>query len=234
MDQSEKVKKFKNWCCEHNIDITYVFWAEKIILKKSHWSILRIYPSEVTDLIINDILIKNCFPKEYIPTFKEIVNTFILFSFNEYSIYKKYNQVIIALACALIGISYPSDFTQNFKEEDLNKYKKILQEEINKLEIIKDEKLIEECKKNILDLLENNEEEDEGIEEEDYMNTALTRSSSTLSLIETFNKYDKNKTCIEDNLYIKSEIENLFVLENKESDSFLRKKRKESDIIFSN
>ena len=20
MDQSEKVKKFKNWCCEHNID----------------------------------------------------------------------------------------------------------------------------------------------------------------------------------------------------------------------
>ena len=162
------------------------------------------------------------------------LDTFILFSFNEYSIYKKYNQVIIALACALIGISYPSDFTQNFKEEDLNKYKNILQEEINKLEIIKDEKLIEECKKNILDLLENNEEEDEGIEEEDYMNIALTRSSSTLSLIETFNKYDKNKTCIEDNLYIKSEIENLFVLENKESDSFLRKKRKESDIIFSN
>jgi len=163
-----------------------------------------------------------------------ITNSFILFSLHEYSIYKKYNQVIIALACALIGISYPSDFTQNFKEEDLNKYKNILQEEINKLEIIKDEKLIEECKKNILDLLENNEEEDEGIEEEDYMNIALTRSSSTLSLIETFNKYDKNKTCIEDNLYIKSEIENLFVLENKESDSFLRKKRKESDIIFSN
>lgn len=163
-----------------------------------------------------------------------ITNSFILFSLHEYSIYKKYNQVIIALACALIGISYPSDFTQNFKEEDLNKYKNILQEEINKLEIIKDEKLIEECKKNILDLLENNEEEDEGIEEEDYMNIALTRSSSTLSLIETFNKYDKNKTCIEDNLYIKSEIENLFVLENKESDSFLRKKRKESDIVFSN
>ena len=65
------------------------------------------------------------------------LDTFILFSFNEYSIYKKYNQVIIALGCSLIGIYFPSDFTQNFKEEDLNKYKKILQDEIKKKAKIK-------------------------------------------------------------------------------------------------
>ena len=163
--------------------MTYVFWAEKIILKRSHWYINQIYPSEITELIIKEILLKNSFPKESLDNYREIVNTFILFSLNEYSLYKKYNQILIALSCSLISLS--NEFMQNLNEDDILKYKNLIQKEINNLNIIKDENNFIECQNDIITLLKNEEEENENQEEEeDYMSFALTRSNSTVSLIE--------------------------------------------------
>ena len=88
--------------------MNYIFWAEKIILKKSKWKIYSFYSCEIIDLIINEIIIKKNYPfsKDYIKNYKEIVNTFLIFSLEEYSIYSKYNQIIISLVCLIIGISY--------------------------------------------------------------------------------------------------------------------------------
>ena len=228
--------------------MTYVFWAEKIILKKSHWNIQRIYPSEVTELIIKEILLKNSFPEKLINNYKEIVNTFILFSLNEYSIYKKYNQIIIALTCGLIGISYPSEFSEKFKKEDLIKYKQLIYNEIYELNFIENNNILNECEKDILNLLENNEEEEEEDnidnkdilnllenneeeEEEDnidnYISNALTRTNSTISFNETFSDYDKVKNNIYDLLYIRENKFEILSLESKESKSFLGKKTKD-------
>ena len=205
--------------------MTYVFWAEKIILKRSHWYINQIYPSEITELIIKEILLKNSFPKDSIENYREIVNTFILFSLNEYSLYNKYNQIIIALSCSLISLS--NDFIQNLNEDDIIKYKNLIQKEINNLNIIKDENNLIECQNNILSLLKNEEEENENKEEEeDYMSFALTRSSSTVSLIEeTFFDYDNAKYNKNESLY-SNDYQNIIInLEINDSKSFLGKKK---------
>ena len=211
--------------------MTYVFWAEKIILKRSHWYINQIYPSEITELIIREILLKNSFPEELIDNYRDIVNTYILFSLNEYSLYKKYNQILIALSCSLIGLS--SDYMQNLNENDILKYKNLIQNEINNLNLIIDENNFIECQNNILSLLKNEEEENENKEEEkeeeeeeDFMNFALTRSSSTVSLIkETFSDYDKAKYNKNESLY-SNDYQNIIInLEINDSKSFLGKKK---------
>ena len=212
--------------------MTYVFWAEKIILKKSHWNIQRIYPSEVTELIIKEIFLKNSFPEKLINNYKEIVNTFILFSLNEYSIYKKYNQIIIALTCSLIGISYPSEFSEKFKKEDLIKYKQLIYNEIYELNVIENNNIINECEKDILNLLENNEEEEEEDNNDYYISNALTRTNSTISFNETFSDYDKVKNNIYDLLYIRENKFEILSLESKESKSFLGKKKKRLRFYF--
>ena len=205
--------------------MTYVFWAEKIILKRSHWYINQIYPSEITELIIREILLKNSFPEELIDNYRDIVNTYILFSLNEYSLYKKYNQILIALSCSLIGLS--SDYMQNLNENDILKYKNLIQNEINNLNLIIDENNFIECQNNILSLLKNEEEENENKEEEeDYMSFALTRSSSTVSLIEeTFFDYDKAKYKKSEFLYRTDNQNNFINLEINDSQSFLGKKK---------
>ena len=206
--------------------MTYVFWAEKIILKRSHWYINQIYPSEITELIIKEILLKNSFPKESLDNYREIVNTFILFSLNEYSLYKKYNQILIALSCSLISLS--NEFMQNLNEDDILKYKNLIQKEINNLNIIKYENNFIECQNDIITLLKNEEEENENKEEEeeDYMCFALTRSNSTVSLIEkTFFDYDKAKYKKNEFLYRIDNQNNFINLEINDSESFLGKKK---------
>ena len=205
--------------------MTYVFWAEKIILKRSHWYINQIYPSEITELIIKEILLKNSFPKESLDNYREIVNTFILFSLNEYSLYKKYNQILIALSCSLISLS--NEFMQNLNEDDILKYKNLIQKEINNLNIIQDENNFIECQNDIITLLKNEEEENENQEEEeDYMSFALTRSNSTVSLIEkTFFDYDKAKYKKNELLYRIDNQNNFINLEINDSESFLGKKK---------
>ena len=111
-----------------------------------------------------------------------ITNSFILFSLHEYSIYKKYNQVIITFACLLIGIS---DFDNGENSEEENKKNKnIIKNFITELDFI-DLGLIEECEKDILSVINNNSDDDEEFE--------ITRANSLNSFSEALNNNEKMK-----------------------------------------
>ena len=111
-----------------------------------------------------------------------ITNSFILFSLHEYSIYKKYNQVIITFACLLIGIS---DFDNGENSEEENKKNKnIIKNFISELDFI-DLGLIEECEKDILSVINNNSDDDEEFE--------ITRANSLNSFSEALNNNEKMK-----------------------------------------
>ena len=207
--------------------MNYIFWAEKIILKKSKWKIYSFYSCEIIDLIINEIIIKKNYPfsKDYIKNYKEIVNTFLIFSLEEYSIYSKYNQIIISLVCLIIGISYSNGNNEKLKEKDLLYYQNILKKEILNLKITKNEKIFDECQKDIIDLLENNEDEEI---EDDSLNLVLTRSSSTNSLIESFFINNKENVNLNNN-NINNNNDNLFFIDIKESESLLLGKKRYLD-----
>ena len=207
--------------------MNYIFWAEKIILKKSKWKIYSFYSCEIIDLIINEIIIKKNYPfsKDYIKNYKEIVNTFLTFSLEEYSIYSKYNQIIISLVCLIIGISYSNGNNEKLKEKDLLYYQNILKKEILNLNITNNEKIFDECQKDILALLENNEDEEI---EDDSLNLVLTRSSSTNSLIESFFINNKENVNLNNN-NINNNNDNLFFIDIKESESLLLGKKRYLD-----
>lgn len=207
--------------------MNYIFWAEKIILKKSKWKIYSFYSCEIIDLIINEIIIKKNYPfsKDYIKNYKEIVNTFLIFSLEEYSIYSKYNQIIISLVCLIIGISYSNGNNEKLKEKDLLYYQNILKKEILNLNITNNEKIFDECQKDIIDLLENNEDEEI---EDDSLNLVLTRSSSTNSLIESFFINNKENVNLNNN-NINNNNDNLFFIDIKESESLLLGKKRYLD-----
>ncbi len=207
--------------------MNYIFWAEKIILKKSKWKIYSFYSCEIIDLIINEILIKKNYPfsKDYIKNYKEIVNTFLTFSLEEYSIYSKYNQIIISLVCLIIGISYSNGNSEKVKEKDLLYYQNLLKKEIFNLNITNNEKIFDECQKDILDLLENNEDEEI---EDDSLNLVLTRSSSTNSLIESFFINNKENVNLNNN-NINNNNDNLLFIDIKESESLLLGKKRYLD-----
>ncbi len=207
--------------------MNYIFWAEKIILKKSKWKIYSFYSCEIIDLIINEILIKKNYPfsKDYIKNYKEIVNTFLTFSLEEYSIYSKYNQIIISLVCLIIGISYSNGNNEKLKEKELLYYQNLLKKEIFNLNITNNEKIFDECQKAILDLLENNEDEEI---EDDSLNLVLTRSSSTNSLIESFFINNKENVNLNNN-NINNNNDNLLFIDIKESESLLLGKKRYLD-----
>ena len=207
--------------------MNYIFWAEKIILKKSKWKIYSFYSCEIIDLIINEIIIKKNYPfsKDYIKNYKEIVNTFFIFSLEEYSIYSKYNQIIISLVCLIIGISYSNGNNEKLKEKDLLYYQNILKKEILNLNITNNEKIFDECQKDIIDLLENNEDEEI---EDDSLNLVLTRSSSTNSLIESFFINNKENVNLNNN-NIDNNNDNLLFIDIKESESLLLGKKRYLD-----
>ncbi len=207
--------------------MNYIFWAEKIILKKSKWKIYSFYSCEIIDLIINEIIIKKNYPfsKDYIKNYKEIVNTFLTFSLEEYSIYSKYNQIIISLVCLIIGISYSNGNSEKVKEKDLLYYQNLLKKEIFNLNITNNEKIFDECQKDILDLLENNEDEEI---EDDSLNLVLTRSSSTNSLIESFFINNKENVNLNNN-NINNNNDNLLFIDIKESESLLLGKKRYLD-----
>jgi hypothetical protein len=207
--------------------MNYIFWAEKIILKKSKWKIYSFYSCEIIDLIINEILIKKNYPfsKDYIKNYKEIVNTFLTFSLEEYSIYSKYNQIIISLVCLIIGISYSNGNNEKLKEKELLYYQNLLKKEILNLNITNNEKIFDECQKDILDLLENNEDEEI---EDDSLNLVLTRSSSTNSLIESFFINNKENVNLNNN-NINNNNDNLLFIDIKESESLLLGKKRYLD-----
>ena len=114
-----------------------------------------------------------------------MVNSFIQFSINEYSIFKKYNQFIITLSCLLIGIS--SDFDEEESQKNRNLLKNYFKE-FNFLNL----SIIEECEKEILFIINNSSDDDE----EDFK---ITRPNSINSVFEFLNNSEKLKEDKNDN-----------------------------------
>ena len=214
----------------------YIFWAEKIILKKSNWNINLFNSLEIIQLIIKQIFVKHniYFSNNLMNKYIEMINTFIIFSLSEYTIYNKYNHVIISLVCSIIGILYLNDDNNIIKENDLINYQKIIKEEILKLNIIKNKIIIEQCEKDILFQLENNLEEQN--DDEEIYNLALTRSSSCNSLIESFFNYDKDnfKSYENKNVNLHNFDNSLFNSNDENKSFFLEKKRHSSYFVVYN
>ena len=139
-------------------------------------------PFDIIEIIQLKLKLLLKFSSLKMENFINITNSFILFSLHEYSIYKKYNQVIITFACLLIGIS---DFDNGENSEEENKKNKnIIKNFITELDFI-DLGLIEECEKDILSVINNNSDDDEEFE--------ITRANSLNSFSEALNNNEKMK-----------------------------------------
>lgn len=76
-------------------------WAEKLILTKASLKLFLETPAEITEILINLLNLTN----EVRNYLLEMVECWIHFAMNEFSIYKKYNLFIISISCLFIGIS---------------------------------------------------------------------------------------------------------------------------------
>ena len=173
-----KKKKLKEWCEKHEINLNFVLWAQKLILKSNLDKQYLICPYDIIRLLIVSVKeLLNC-SNSKMDNLLNSTNSFIYFSLCEYSIYKKYNQLIITFACLLIGIS--SEYNDDEKQRDL------IKNFFRQFDFI-NLRLIEECEKDILSLInDNNSDDDE--EEFEY-----TRPSSLNSLFEELNNNEKLK-----------------------------------------
>ena len=98
----------------------------------------------------------------------------IKFSYNEISLFNKYNSAILIISSLLIAIS------NELKEEDNSKFNSSINNLFISLNLNDNIDLIKDCKKDILKLIDENEEEEEEIE------ICLTRENSTKSIYDNF------------------------------------------------
>ena len=208
MECSNKVKQFKNWACSHNIKLTCCILAEIALLKYCNWKINMNSPSDLIDSIFNNLIEKyknNNLVIDKINKYKDISITLLEFSICEYSIFSKYNQIIIALSSCYISINQDIEEENNEYVNNLsiqNELRDILDKFVNNLKI--DKNLIEDCSSFILNNLEkddeNNDKEENEMKEKkenilDFSSQLdLTRTDSDESFCEVINNYfvDKN------------------------------------------
>ncbi len=139
-------------------------------------------PSDIIEIVNLELQKVINFSTLKMKNFINITNSFILFSLNEFSVYKKYNQFIITFACLLIGIS--SDFDNNeLNEEEKGKNKNLLKDFIKKFNFI-DLSIIEKCEKDILFIIDNSSDDENDFE--------ITRPNSLNSLIDIINNEKMN------------------------------------------
>ena len=100
----------------------------------------------------------------------------IKFSYNEISLFNKYNSAILIISSLLIAIS------NELKEEDNSKFNSSINNLFISLNLNDNINLIKDCKKDILKLIDENEEEE--VEEE--IEICLTRENSSKSLYDNF------------------------------------------------
>ena len=139
-------------------------------------------PSDIIEFVNLELQKVINFSTLKMKNFINITNSFILFSLNEFSVYKKYNQFIITFACLLIGIS--SDFDNNeLNEEEKGKNKNLLKDFIKKFNFI-DLSIIEKCEKDILFIIDNSSDDENDFE--------ITRPNSLNSLFDIINNEKMN------------------------------------------
>lgn len=200
-------------------------WAEKLILTKASLKLFLETPAEITEILINLLNLTN----EVRNYLLEMVECWIHFAMNEFSIYKKYNLFIISISCLFIGISILEKNENLFILTNVNEKcissKQIIKNKIQHLGIVESFNLFEECEKEIKLLFDNTEEETESLDDDDQC-SARTRCGSVNSLsdVASFLENDKNLKFVSFEIVPEQETETIsFKNDNKQ---FLSKKRK--------
>ena len=217
MENPKKTKKLKNWICEREIDFTFIIWAERLILRRCSWIICRDTPNDILESIFFTY-----FSQEIKNNYFEIIQSLIQFIYPEYKIYSRYDMFTIVLSCIYFSIVNTKNIENKIQEESnkifLDISKKINFNEFNK---------IDECMNDIIKLInEDGNEKQEIIEEnEDNCEKCITRSSSSTSLVELFNSFDKNNNSPK-KIYQNEYKYDINIINQKEEKNYLSKKRK--------
>ncbi len=169
-------------------------WAEKLIIKNSHWKFYRNNSSE----IIYEIFNNNSMEFHFQLTENEktdiinFINNLILFSLYDYSIFGKYEKTIIVLACILLVVSNPiQDFAipQEIIEHNSNVMKNI----IKNISFI-DNNQVEKCANEIIALMKKNEDvnvnDDENEDDEEEISISFNSLENFSSVKEAFKEID--------------------------------------------
>lgn len=206
------------------MNIDFVLWAERLILNQASWDLYLNTPSEYAAIILDEFIIQNVH-EDHFSSLKELINTWIQFGLNEYSLYHQYDQVTLTLASIYIGLSQHDNVTKEAFEKFISfiEYNELI-----------DLSRIQQCSNSFMLTLEsyntNNDEEDlsELIK--------LTRANSTESshLEELFTHYDQCSifhmpqkiNCLQSSIDISDD--DSWIINNKSKHEFLSKKRKSS------
>ena len=144
---------------------------------------------EIINLLEQSILNLFPFSKNNIYNLIETANSFIQFSINDYFLYKKYNHVVISMACILITFNNEIEENLELKNKNTNKEKiKILFKDFN--DFI-DFSLIKKCSEDIINNININLDEENGQEE-----NINTKDNST----EIQNDFNDNNKFISKNI----------------------------------
>ena len=176
---SRKKWKFNLWCKNNEIDLEFSNWAKKLIIKHSSQQNL-IWCDKIIKLLFEQLIQKLTFSKEKILNIIELSKTFIQFSLNDYFIYSKYNQVIIAFSSILSSLS--NEFNEEISNKEIEINRNIIKNLYKEFDFI-DFSLIEMCSEDILNII-NTSLEKEKDEESEY---DITRENSHNSSIEISN-----------------------------------------------
>lgn len=200
-------------------------WAEKLILKKASLKLILKTPAEIAKILINLLNLTN----EVKHNLLEMVECWIHFAMNEFSIYKKYNLFIISISCLFIGVSILEKNENLFILSNVNEKcissKQLIKNKIQQLGIVNSFNILEECEKDIKLLFDNSEEETENLDDDDQC-SARTRSGSVNSLSETSNFFENDKNLKFVSFEIVPEKENETISFKNDNKQFLSKKRK--------
>ena len=157
MESQKKIIKFKNWIIENKIDLTFIFWAEKLILKKCNFTLCQTTPNDILEIIL-----LNYFSKDLTSEIKELIETLINFTLGEYFIFGKYDFFTITISCIYFVIYNCENLNENNKKECEKQFNILLKD----IDFINKTK-IEDCVKEIVNLINMEENEENSNNETD-------------------------------------------------------------------
>ena len=182
MESPYKLTKFKTWITRHKIDLKFIFRSEQLILKKCNWNLCIITPNDIFEIIFQNYFSNNIFAE-----YKDIIKTLINFSLSEYLIFGKYDFFTITISCFYFGILKYENLNENIKKEAEKEFNKLL----NNLYFI-NKKKIEDCVKNIIDLIENDNGEDNLSVETNYSFSEKSINVSNSNFVELLIYFGNN------------------------------------------
>ena len=163
--------------------MTFIFRAEKLILKKCKFELCIFTPYDILELIL-----LNYFTKEITDNIRDVLETLVQFALGEYLIFGKYDFLTITISCFYFGIFNCESLTENIKKESQNQFKIFLE----KIPFINKDK-IKQCLNDIINIIntEENEENSNNETDDSFNENCFTRTNSTTSLIDIFVSFDK-------------------------------------------